>query len=71
MLNEQFSFSPKLTYFLQVKLSNKTGTILATPLSGKGSGDLANLALADGFMILPPNKEHFHKGENYPIISYR
>jgi molybdopterin molybdotransferase len=70
-LTEDFSFKPQLTYYLQVKLSRSEGKLLATPLAGKGSGDLTNLVDADAFLELPPDRTNFVKGEVFPILSYR
>lgn len=65
-------FKPDLTYFLQVKTAySKQGQILATPVSGNGSGDLANLVDADAFLQLPRGKDLFKKGEVYPLLFYR
>jgi molybdopterin molybdotransferase len=47
------------------------GKILATPLEGHGSGDLANLNDADGFLELPKEKSQFLAGEAYPLYRYR
>jgi molybdopterin molybdotransferase len=71
VLAEDFYFKPNVTYFLQVKLSQKEGVLLATPVSGKGSGDLANLVAADAFLELPDDRTDFKKGECFPIIQYR
>ena len=71
ILNEDFYFKPNLTYFLQVKLENVAGKLMATPISGKGSGDLANLVDADAFLELPDDKSNFDKGEIFPLITYR
>ena len=66
-----FTFAPELTYFLQVKITNMNGELLATPVVGQGSGDLANLLEADAFLELPPNKQEFRQGEAYPVYFYR
>jgi len=71
VLSEDFFFKPSLTYFLQVKLSQQDGELYATPISGKGSGDLANLVDADGFLELPDDRTNFKKGEVFPFIPYR
>ena len=71
MLGQNFSFKPSLTYFLQVQLKNESGVITAMPLSGNGSGDLANLTEADALLELPADKTEFLKGEVFPIIRYR
>lgn len=71
VLSQDFSFKPNLTYFLQVSLKNKKGTIFATPFVGNGSGDLANLVQADAFLELPAGREIFQKGEVFPVLPYR
>jgi len=71
ILSEDFYFKPEMTYFLQVKLTQVEGKLMATPISGKGSGDLANLAEADAFLELPDNRSNFTKGEVFPILRYR
>jgi len=71
-LVEDFSFKPSLTYFLQVKLGyNNKGEFMATPLPGHGSGDLANLADADGLLELPPVETNFKKGQVFDCFLYR
>lgn len=71
VLANDFIFKPSLTYFLQVKLENKNGQLIATPIAGKGSGDLANIVLTDGFLELPADRTEFKKGEVLPILKYR
>lgn len=72
VLAEDVVFKPKLTYFLPVKLDNATnGTLQAFPLPGHGSGDLANLNDADGFLELPLESDHFRAGEVFPFLQYR
>ena len=71
ILSDDFYFKPELAYFLQVKLNQVEGKLTATPISGKGSGDLANLADADAFLELPDNRSNFTKGEVFPVITYR
>lgn len=71
ILKEDFSFQPDLTYFLQVKLSNRFGHLVATPITGNGSGDLASLVRADAFIQLPSTQKVFKSGAVFPIIRYR
>lgn len=72
VLAEDFSFKPALTYFLQVKISyTATGQLLATPTVGNGSGDLANLPDADGFLELPVDREFFAAGSVFEYLPYR
>ena len=71
ILNADVSFKPNLTYFLQVKLSYRFGHLIATPVSGNGSGDLASLVKTDAFIQLPKDQAEFKKGEVFTIIRYR
>lgn len=72
VLQTDFSFRPDLTYFLQVRLQfMKDGRLGAWPIPGKGSGDLANLNDADGFLELPRGQEVYTKGSVFPVLIYR
>jgi len=71
ILAEDYSFTPKLSYFLQVKIQNENGKLMAYPFSGGGSGDFANLKDVDGFLELPLNQSEFQKGESFPLILFR
>lgn len=71
ILSDNYFFKPGLTYFLQVKLNQENGKIYATPVTGKGSGDLANLVDSDAFLELPDDRSDFNKGEVFPVILYR
>ncbi|MBS3993380.1 MAG: molybdopterin molybdotransferase MoeA [Bacteroidetes bacterium] len=71
ILDDDFEFTPNLTYFLQVKVNNSEGQLIAKPIAGKGSADLVNLLYADGFIELSASKSVFKKGEVLPYISFR
>ena len=71
ILASDVSFKPNLTYFLQVKLSDRFGHLIATPVTGNGSGDLASLVHADAFIQLTEEQTTFEKGTVFPIIRYR
>ena len=72
ILAEGFTFKPDLDYYLQVKLSyDEEGKTWATPVTGNGSGDLANLIEADAFLELPRGKEVFEKGAVFRVWEYR
>ena len=72
ILAEDVTFKPNLTYFLQVQLSYRYGHLIATPIKGNGSGDLASLVNTDAFIQLPKTEEvEFKKGEVFPIIEFR
>lgn len=72
VLNDDVTFSPTLQYYMQVSLNfNEQGQIVATPLQGNGSGDLANLLESDAFMELPADKTAFKKGEVYRVWVFK
>lgn len=72
ILGRDFSFTPHLTYFLQVRIHfNDKGQLIGIPFEGHGSGDLANLADADAFMQLPAEQTDFKQGEVFPVFFYR
>ncbi len=73
VLAADFKFKPDLTYFLQVRthFDAASGQLMALPVEGKGSGDLANLADADAFLELPRGRDAFMEGEVFPLIFYR
>jgi molybdopterin molybdotransferase len=71
ILTSNLTFSPALTYFLQVRTQIQEGRILAHPVPGGGSGDFVNLKGVDGFLELPANKSTFSAGEVFPFISFR
>jgi molybdopterin molybdotransferase len=71
-LASPYDFKPDLTYFLQVRITfDPSGKLLAHPIAGKGSGDLANLVETDGFLELPTGQTHFEPGGLYPLFLYR
>jgi molybdopterin molybdotransferase len=71
ILAEDFTFTPSLTYFLQVRLSIEHGRLMAHPQPGGGSGDFANLKNVDGFLELPQERSHFQTGEAFPYYTFR
>ncbi len=71
-LAETHEFKPELTYFLQVALEyTKEGVLLAKPVPGKGSGDLANLCDAEAFLELPTGRDVFEEGESFRLWPFR
>lgn len=70
-LGADFTFVPDLTYFLQVALINEGGKLMAMPVQGHGSGDLANLTDAEAFLELPQGRDLFKKGEVFPYFRFR
>jgi molybdopterin molybdotransferase len=70
-LANDFSFAPKLNYFLPVYVySNSEGFLEAIPHVGQGSGDLSNLNRTNGWLELPAERNFFKKGEVFPLITY-
>ncbi|WP_231517307.1 molybdopterin molybdotransferase MoeA [Tenacibaculum sp. 47A_GOM-205m] len=72
ILAKDITFKPNLSCFMQIKLTSENGQVYATPIQGNGSGDLASLVEADGFIELPKTEEvTFKKGSVFPLIRYR
>ena len=71
-LSNDVTFKKPLTYFLECSVkSNVSGERIAETFKGNGSGDFANMTMADGFIVLPEEKNEFLAGEVYPYIPYR
>ncbi|MGC4021263.1 MAG: molybdopterin molybdotransferase MoeA [Cyclobacteriaceae bacterium] len=71
ILASDFSFTPSLTYFLQVKIENENGKLMAYPDAGGGSGDFINLKDVDGFLELPKDHSEFSAGSVFPFFQFR
>lgn len=72
VLGTDVHFKPPLTYFMPVRLHPVAGgQLIALPPPYHGSGDLAALLQADGFLELPSEKEIFEKGSSYPVWRFR
>jgi molybdopterin molybdotransferase len=71
ILASDYSFAPALTYFLQVKINNEEGKLMAYPITGGGSGDFVNLREVDGFLELPSDINEFKAGEVFDFIRFR
>jgi molybdopterin molybdotransferase len=46
------------------------GTLSASPLKTKNSGEFTGLAFSDGFVELPQEKSVFRKGESYRFFPW-
>ena len=69
ILDEAVHFPKEMTYFLQVETYvDAQARLHATPTRGKGSGDLAGLTEADGFLVLPADQAAFERGEIFEFI---
>jgi len=63
VLAEAFTFNPKLTCFLPVRISsNDDGRVCATPVATNTSGDFAALSGTDGYVELPLEQNEFPAG---------
>lgn len=71
ILASDFSFQPKLTYFLQVQTHFEKGQLIAEPVAGGGSGDFINLSEVDGFLELPADQNEFKAGASFSYIPFR
>lgn len=71
LLETDFKFDAPLTYFLQVKIKEEQGKMMATPVPGGGSGDFVNLIEADGFLELPLGQLEFKKGDVFRFVGFR
>ena len=70
-LASDFSFAPKLNYFLPVYVyTHSDGFLEAMPHVGEGSGDLSNLNRTNGWLELPADQNVFKKGSVFPLITY-
>jgi len=70
-LSEDVDFKPDLTLFQQcMMVSQPDGSFTAKPIFGHGSGDLASLADANGFVEFPKGRNTYHAGEAYRWYSW-
>ena len=67
-LTGDFSFSPKLTCFLPVRVSvDEDGRLAATPVPTNTSGDFAALSGTDGYVELALEQDEFAAGTVVPL----
>ena len=71
ILDASITFTKPLTYFAQVRIENRDGKRYAYPILGNGSGDLANLVDADGFVEMDASLHHVNQGDILPFYGYR
>lgn len=71
-LTEDLRFKKPFTLFQPIKLCfKKPGELWAEPVRWNGSGDFAALCQTDGFSELTAEREHFAKGEPFPLWLWR
>ncbi|MDZ4715888.1 MAG: molybdopterin molybdotransferase MoeA [Cytophagales bacterium] len=71
VLAADYELKPDLTYFLQVRIVNSDGKLMAHPAPGGGSGDFANLKEVDGFLELNASSGSAKAGSSFPYIPFR
>jgi len=59
---------PGLTHFLPARVERGGGMAEVTPLGWKGSGDVAAVARANCFLVVPQGKEKLEAGESVSIL---
>lgn len=57
-----------LTHFLPARLEWRVGLAEVRPLKWQGSGDIAALAKANCFLVVPANRENIAIGENVSVL---
>jgi molybdopterin molybdotransferase len=53
--------------FLRVRVAEKDGTLFAEPVRVTGSGVLTTMTRANGYVIIPENREGIEKDESVPV----
>ena len=53
--------------YVRVKVTQKNEEYQAEPISAKGSGNLSTMTKANGFVIVPENREGLKEGENVTV----
>lgn len=70
-LGTSYEFKPPLAYFLPVTACRSDSGILeVSPLPTQNSGDLAGLALSDGFIELPADQNEFPVGYSAAFYTW-
>ncbi|WP_400073640.1 molybdopterin molybdotransferase MoeA [Zobellia russellii] len=69
ILEEAIQPHPSLTLFVQVTTQYKKGKLMAKTVKGNGSGDLVSLALADGFIRVPPGTDEMTQETVFDYIE--
>jgi len=63
VLEEDLKIATDRIHLVRCKLTEKEGTIMARPTGTQSSGALKSMILADGLMILPPERVPFKAGD--------
>lgn len=66
-LSKPLNFKPNLTLHALVTLSYDEGKLIATPVEASTSGDMVSLALAQGILSLPADRQEFATDEAFDL----
>jgi molybdopterin molybdotransferase len=67
-LTENFEHKPGLTRFLPAELMTSWQSAEVTPIAWLGSGDLAAVARANCFVVIPPDQKQLAKGDEVSVL---
>jgi len=70
-LGEAMNEKPGLTHFLPARVEWPQGQPEVRPLRWQGSGDIAALAYANCFLVIPSDKDALARGENVSVMMRR
>lgn len=70
-LAETMEEKPGLTHFLPARVTGSGGAMKVTPLKWQGSGDISALSKANGFLVVPSEKETLTAGERADVLLRR
>jgi len=68
ILEEDFRERTDRTHMVRVAVTNDGGIYYARPTGPQGSGILRSLVLANGLMVIPPNRGPLANGEKVRVI---
>jgi molybdopterin molybdotransferase len=66
-LSEALKEKPGLTHFLPARVTWRGGAPQVMALKWQGSGDIAALAKANGFLVVPADREKIEVGESVSV----
>jgi molybdopterin molybdotransferase len=69
-LERKISSEPGTRTFARVRLSEDGGDRVAEPTRASGSGVLSSVALADGWVVVPEEREGYDAGETVPVENW-
>lgn len=70
-LAETMEEKPGLTHFLPARVTGSGWAMKVTPLKWQGSGDISALSKANGFLVVPSEKETLTAGDRADVLLRR